>query len=75
MKKPDILAALESLVEVFEKMAILYYIGGSLCSSAFGIARATLDVDLVCDLIELKRNTGRKQDRSDVEHLRSLLAE
>ena len=42
MKKPDILAALEPLVEVLEKMSIPYYIGGSLCSSAFGIARATL---------------------------------
>jgi hypothetical protein len=50
MKKPDILAALEPLVEVLEKMVIPYYIGGSLCSSAFGIARATLDVDLVSDL-------------------------
>jgi hypothetical protein len=30
MKKPDILAALEPLVEVLEKMVIPYYIGGSL---------------------------------------------
>ena len=50
MKKPDILAALEPLVEVLEKMFVPYYIGGSLCSSAFGIARATLDIDLVSDL-------------------------
>jgi len=50
MRKPDILAALEPLVEVLEKMRIPYYIGGSLCSSAFGIARATLDIDLVSDL-------------------------
>ena len=50
MKKPDILAAIEPLIEQFEKMSIPYYIGGSICSSVFGIARATLDIDLVSDL-------------------------
>ena len=69
MKKPDILAALEPLVEVLEKMVIPYYIGGSLCSSAFGIARATLDVDPVSDLrmehasIKLRSPTNSPQNR------------
>jgi len=50
MKKPDILAALDPVVKVFEKIGISYYLGGSVASSAYGIARATLDVDLVADL-------------------------
>jgi hypothetical protein len=33
-------------------LGISYHIGGSVASSAYGIARATLDVDLVADLSE-----------------------
>jgi len=50
MKKPDILVALDPIRKAFKKLGISYYIGGSVASSAFGIARATLDVDLVSDL-------------------------
>ncbi len=50
MKNPDILAATEPVAEAFEKMGILYYIGGSVASSAYGIARSTMDVDMVSDL-------------------------
>jgi len=50
LKKPDILAALEPAIKAFEKLGISYYIGGSVASSAYGIARATLDVDLASDL-------------------------
>lgn len=50
MKPPDILAAIKPVVEAFEKLGVLYYIGGSVASSAYGIARATLDVDMVSDL-------------------------
>ena len=50
MKKPDILAALDPVVKAFEKIGVSYYLGGSVASSAYGIARATLDVDLVADL-------------------------
>jgi len=46
MKKPDILTALEPVIKAFKKLSIPYYIGGSVASSAYGIARATLDVDL-----------------------------
>lgn len=51
MKKPDILLALEPVVEAFEKLGIAYYVGGSVASSVYGIARATLDVDLVANII------------------------
>ena len=50
MKKPDILIALDPLIKAFRKIGISYYIGGSVASSAYGIARATLDVDLITDL-------------------------
>jgi hypothetical protein len=50
MKKPDIIVALDMVVECFEKLGIAYYIGGSVASSAYGIARATMDVDLVANI-------------------------
>jgi predicted nucleotidyltransferase len=53
MNVPGILQALEPVVQVFEDLGIRYQIGGSVASSAYGIARATLDVDLVADLQEL----------------------
>ena len=50
MKKPDILVALDPIIKAFTALGIPYCIGGSVASSAYGIARATLDVDLVADL-------------------------
>jgi hypothetical protein len=50
MKKPDILAALEPVAKAFDELGVQYYVGGSVASSAYGIARATLDVDIVSDL-------------------------
>lgn len=56
MKLPDLIAVTRKVSKVFEKYGIRYYIGGSLASSAFGMARATLDVDIVAD-IKLERAT------------------
>jgi len=50
MKTSSILSALKPVVEAFEKLKISYYIGGSVASSAYGLARTTLDVDLVSDI-------------------------
>lgn len=50
MKNPDTLETLEPIIKVFEKLGVSYYIGGSLASSAYGIARATMDIDSVADL-------------------------
>jgi hypothetical protein len=36
----------EPVAEAFEKLGILYYIGGSAVSSAYGIPRSTMDVDI-----------------------------
>ena len=50
MKDPDLLTAIGPVAEAFEKLGVLYYIGGSIASSAYGAPRATLDVDMVSDL-------------------------
>ena len=46
----EIAAAVEPVVEVLERLGVSYYIGGSVASSAYGIARSTLDVDMVSTL-------------------------
>lgn len=50
MRKSDIVLALEPVVKCFDELRILYYVGGSIASSAYGMARATADVDLVTNL-------------------------
>jgi hypothetical protein len=50
MKTPDILEVTSKVIAAFEKLKIRYYIGGSLASSAFGVARSTLDVDIVAEM-------------------------
>jgi hypothetical protein len=50
MKLPDIIEVTLKVIKVFEKIGIAYHIGGSLASSAFGIARSTLDVDIVAEI-------------------------
>lgn len=65
MKKPDILAALDPVVKAFEKIGVSYYLSGSVASSAYGIARATLDVDLVADLSVQHVNSLTEMLKSD----------
>jgi len=43
MKDPDILLAVKPVVEAFEQLSIPYFIGGSVASSVYGFARATMD--------------------------------
>jgi hypothetical protein len=50
MKLPDIIEVTFKVIKVFEKLGIAYHIGGSLASSAFGIARSTLDVDIIAEV-------------------------
>jgi hypothetical protein len=52
LNNPDILSAIQPLIQFFEELGVKYYIGGSVASSAYGIARATLDVDIVSNLTE-----------------------
>jgi hypothetical protein len=50
MKRTDIISAIDMVIECFERLGIDYYIGGSVASSAYGIARATMDVDLIAKM-------------------------
>ena len=50
MKDPDLLLAVNPVVQVFDELAIPYYIGGSIASSVYGMARSTTGVDLVADI-------------------------
>jgi hypothetical protein len=50
VKSPDIIDAILPVIKAFDRLGILYYIGGSIASSAWGVARATMDVDMVSEL-------------------------
>lgn len=50
MKNNELQNALEPVVRALEELGIVYYIGGSVASSIYGIARATMDIDLVSNL-------------------------
>ncbi len=47
---PDVVRVVSQIARVFDRLGVAYRVGGSLASSAFGVARSTLDVDLVADL-------------------------
>jgi hypothetical protein len=38
------------VIEVFERLGVIYTIGGSMASALHGVMRATMDVDIVADL-------------------------
>ena len=38
------------VIDVFDKLGVPYLIGGSLASAIYGVARSTLDSDLIADL-------------------------
>lgn len=46
----DVLEALEPVVEVLEQLGVRYRVGGSVASSALGVPRSTIDVDVACEL-------------------------
>ena len=50
MVPSDASAAVAPVVAAFERLQVPYYVGGSAASSSFGVARSTLDIDLVADL-------------------------
>ncbi len=47
---PDILAAIGPVAAAFDTMRIAYYITGSIAASVHGLARTSLDVDMVAKL-------------------------
>jgi hypothetical protein len=50
MNAPEIVAAIEPIVEALEELGVTYHIGGSVASSVHGIPRLTIDTDIVADL-------------------------
>jgi hypothetical protein len=50
MTEPDVVAAIEPIADLFDQLGIPYSVVGSVASSVYGIARSTLDADLVADL-------------------------
>jgi hypothetical protein len=50
MKQPDIISVTLAVARVFDDLKIDYCIGGSLASSAFGVARSTMDVDIIAEI-------------------------
>lgn len=46
----DVLDALMPVTRLLEELGIPHFVGGSFASSAHGVARASLDVDVVADL-------------------------
>lgn len=58
MTEADLIAALRPVVEALDALGVRYFLGGSVASSAHGVARASLDADVIAEL-----------DRSHVEPL------
>ena len=52
MTPPVILQAAGAVEKAFTDLEVAYFVGGSVASSAYGVARSTLDVDPVADLRE-----------------------
>ena len=50
MTESDLVAALRPVADAFDALGVRYYLGGSVASSAHGIARASLDADVVAHL-------------------------
>lgn len=63
MTEVDLVAALWPVAEAFDALGVRYFLGGSVASSAHGVARASLDADVVAEL-----------DRAHVEPLARRLA-
>jgi hypothetical protein len=50
MAAREIWVALGPVAAAFDRLGVKYYVAGSVASSAYGLARATMDVDLVANL-------------------------
>ena len=61
MKNPDILLAIKPVINAFNQLSIPYYIGGSVASSLYGMARATMDVDVIACMTQGKVPSFVKQ--------------
>jgi hypothetical protein len=47
---PDLIAAVRPVLDVLRDLGVRHYVGGSIASSAHGVARASIDADVVAEL-------------------------
>ena len=47
---PEAVSVMMLVVEIFERLQIPYLIGGSMASALYGVARSTLDADMVAEI-------------------------
>ena len=52
MSLHDLLPALRPVLSEFDRLGIVYYIGGSVASSIYGEPRSTLDIDIGANVLE-----------------------
>jgi len=50
VSQPDLLAALTPVLRVLDALGVRHFVGGSIASSAHGVARASVDGDVVAEL-------------------------
>jgi hypothetical protein len=72
MNAPDLLAALRPVLSVLGDLGVRHFVGGSIASSAHGVARASLDVDVVAELeaVHVPRFVAALQDAYYVDAAR-----
>lgn len=79
MTESDLVAALRPIADVLDEAGVRYYLAGSLASSAHGIARASLDADLVAELepphVDLLIDRLQSAYYIPVERLRAAVAQ
>ncbi len=79
MTEADLIAALRPVVEAFDALGVRYFLGGSIASSAHGVARASLDADLIAELdpshIERLAHQLREAYYVPIEQMRTAAAE
>ena len=73
----DLIDALSPVVAAFNDLKIPHYVGGSIASSYHGATRSTMDVDLVCEMLEaqIPEFLARIDDRFYVSELAVRQAE
>ena len=47
---PESTNVLISVVKVFKRLQIQYFVGGSMASAFYGVTRSTLDADIVAEI-------------------------
>ena len=65
INRNEIFEAISLLTKVFSDLGIEYYIGGSVASSLYGIARTTLDANIVAKISKNKVNEMERSLRDE----------